>query len=93
MRQAADEDRQLNAQRKPATKKIGMLTIAMTQINKHNLIEGFLDANILSALTDWLAPMPDRSLPAAKIREAVIRWLLQVNCCPSLIYLWLGHGA
>lgn len=78
MRQAADEDRQLNTQRKPATKKVAMLNLAMTQINKHNLIEGFLEANILSALTDWLAPMPDRSLPAAKIREAVIKWLLQL---------------
>lgn len=78
MREAADEDRQLNAKRQPATKKIAMLDLAMRQINKHNLIEGFLDANILSALTDWLAPMPDRSLPSVKIREAAISWLLQL---------------
>ncbi|KAK7007282.1 Transcription factor iws1 [Halocaridina rubra] len=78
MRLAADEDRHLNTQRAPATKKIAMLELAMSQINKHNLIEGFLEANVLSALTDWLAPMPDRSLPAAKIREQVIKWLLQL---------------
>lgn len=78
MRQAAEEDRMLNEKHLPATKKIAMLNLAMSQINKHNLIEGFLDANILSALTDWLAPMPDRSLPAAKIREAVIKWLTQL---------------
>ncbi|XP_037782103.1 protein IWS1 homolog [Penaeus monodon] len=78
MREAADEDRQLNAKRLPATKKSAMLELAMSQINKQNLIEGFLDANVLSALTDWLAPMPDRSLPAVKIREAVTKWLLSV---------------
>lgn len=78
MRMAAEEDRILNEKQLPATKKIAMLDMAMSQINKHNLIEGFLDANILSALTDWLAPMPDRSLPAAKIREAVIKWLTQL---------------
>lgn len=79
MREAAEEDRILNAKKLPATKKIGMLELAMSQINKHNLIEGFLEANVLSALTDWLAPMGDRSLPAATIREAVIKWLLQVG--------------
>lgn len=84
MRQAAEEDRVLNEKQLPATKKIAMLEMAMSQINKHNLIEGFLDANILSALTDWLAPMPDRSLPAAKIREAVIKWLVQVQCSRQL---------
>lgn len=78
MRQAAEDDRMLNEKQQPATKKIAMLELAMSQINKHNLIEGFLDANILSALTDWLAPMPDRSLPAAKIREAVIKWLIEL---------------
>lgn len=87
MREAADEDRQLNARRQPATKKSAMLDLAMSQINKTNLIEGFLDANVLSALTDWLAPMPDRSLPAVKIREAVTKWLLSV-CNRCTTYLW-----
>lgn len=91
MREAADDDRQLNAQRQPATKKMSMLPLAMSQINKTNLIEGFLDANILSALTDWLAPMPDRSLPAARIRESIINWLLQVHEVALLCSSCTGH--
>ncbi|KAB7501721.1 Protein IWS1-like protein [Armadillidium nasatum] len=75
MRIAADEDRQLNLQHKPATKKISMMEMAMGQLKKYDLVEGFLDANVLTALTDWLAPMPDKSLPSTKIREAVLKWL------------------
>ena len=75
MRQAAEMDRNLNMERKPATKKLSLLDLAMRQISKVDLIEGFLDANVLSALTDWLAPLPDKSLPALTIRNAIIKWL------------------
>lgn len=79
MRIAADDDRQLNQERKPATKKISMMDMAMRQLRKYDLMEGFLDANVLTALTDWLAPMPDKSLPSTKIREAVLKWLIEVS--------------
>lgn len=92
MREAADDDRNLNARKLPATKKIAMLDLAMSQINKTNLIEGFLDANLLSALTDWLAPMPDRSLPAAKIRDEIIRWLMQLPPLASDMLKTSGIG-
>ncbi|XP_047741311.1 IWS1-like protein [Hyalella azteca] len=75
MRIAADQDRQLNLQHKPATNKMALLDLAMRQISKTDLIEGFLDANVLTALTDWLAPMPDHSLPSAPIRHSIIKWL------------------
>ena len=76
MRDAAEDDRQLNIRRKPATKKMSMLSLAMQQIRKVDMIEGFLEANLLSALTDWLAPMPDKQLPTPLIRECILQWLL-----------------
>ena len=78
MRDAAEEDRKLNMKKQPATKKMSMLQVTMQQINKVEMLEGFLEANLLSALTDWMAPMPDRQLPTQRLRECILKWLLNI---------------
>lgn len=78
MRNAAEEDRKLNIRKQPATKKMSMLQVTMQQISKVEMLEGFLEANLLSALTDWMAPMPDRKLPTQRLRECVLNWLLNL---------------
>jgi len=92
MRRAAEEDRQLNKAGKPATNKLSLLSMAMSQIVKTDLLEGFLDANILSALTDWLAPMPDKSLPSAAIREDIIKWLTNLPALSQEMLKTSGIG-
>lgn len=58
--------------------------------------ETFIDSGVMSAIKEWLTPLPDRSLPAQKIREDLLKILQEVRLLsvfmssPTLVsHLWL----
>merc|ERR1719228_2195191 len=79
MRIAAKEDRDLNLAEKPATKKMAMFPRVMRNLNKGELRLAFVEANLLSVMTDWLAPMPDKGLPHVNMRSAFLKLLQELK--------------
>lgn len=75
MKVAAEEDRGLNMEKKPAIRKLQYLPTVVSQLKKADLHGAFLDCGILGSMTEWLAPLPDKSLPNLQIRSAFLKIL------------------
>lgn len=68
------------------------------KLPRQDLKETFIDSGVMSAIKEWLSPLPDRSLPALKIREELLKILQEVlNCLLTVFHPWafscaLGKG-
>ncbi|XP_053667424.1 protein IWS1 homolog A-like [Anopheles marshallii] len=75
MKQAAIQDRQLNLDGKPATKKIAILHKVMKQLIKKDLQPILLSHNVLHVLAEWISPLPNKALPCLQIRQCILKLL------------------
>ncbi|XP_071761640.2 protein IWS1 homolog isoform X1 [Centroberyx gerrardi] len=89
MNEAAEEDRTLNSQKKPALKKLTLLPTVVMHLKKQDLKETFIDSGVMSAIKEWISPLPDKSLPALRIREELLRILQEL---PSVSQETLKHS-
>merc|ERR1712227_206703 len=75
MKEAADSDKLSNSKRLPALKKLSMLKEVVKNISKHDLNEMLIENGVMSAIADWISPLPDKSLPSLNIRMELLRVL------------------
>ncbi|XP_062843972.1 protein IWS1 homolog isoform X2 [Trichomycterus rosablanca] len=78
MNEAAEEDRTLNSQKKPALKKLMLLPTVVMHLKKQDLKETFIDSGVMTAIKEWIGPLPDKSLPALRIREELLKILQEL---------------
>lgn len=79
MKDAVEADSEANKKKTAATKKLKLLPYVINQLRKVDLRDAFLDSDVLSVITEWLAPLPDRSLPHLNIRENLLKILIDFN--------------
>jgi len=75
MKEAADADKESNINRKPGFRKMKMLKEVVKNITKSDLNEVLIEHGIMSALADWISPLPDKSLPSLNIRSELLKVL------------------
>ncbi|CAP28209.2 Protein CBG08373 [Caenorhabditis briggsae] len=75
MKHAAKSDRNANVERKPAFQKIKMLPEVKAIMLRAGIVEVLIENGFMSALSEWLAPLPDKCLPALDIRITVLKLL------------------
>ncbi|XP_016363618.1 protein IWS1 homolog [Sinocyclocheilus anshuiensis] len=78
MSEAAEEDRSLNSKKKPALKKLTLLPTVVMHLKKQDLKDTFIDSGVMTAIKEWISPLPDKSLPALKIREELLKILQEL---------------
>ncbi|CAI2351035.1 unnamed protein product [Caenorhabditis sp. 36 PRJEB53466] len=75
MKAAAKSDRNANVERKPAFQKIKMLPEVKAMLLRAGIVDALIENGFMSALSEWLAPLPDKCLPALDIRITILKLL------------------
>lgn len=72
MKNVAAEDRAANEKSLTTLQKIKMLPTVVNMLQKSEYHAAMIELGVLGAIAEWLAPLPDRSLPNISIRNQLI---------------------
>jgi len=72
MKNVAAEDRAANEKSLLSLQKYKMMPTVVNMLQKNDYHATMIELGVLGAIAEWLAPLPDRSLPNIKIREFMI---------------------
>ncbi|CAH8466769.1 unnamed protein product [Schistosoma bovis] len=92
MKSAADEDRQLLTASRPATKKLNMLKEVLAILRRADLKSALIENGMLSAITEWLSPLPGHTLPNLVIRDSMLTSLSEFQSLSSEVLQESGIG-
>lgn len=92
MQSAASEDREANEQRQPALQKMKMLETVKSTLIRADLTEVLLESNMMGAVAEWLALLPDKSLPSLAIRTDLLTILSRLPIIESDVLKTSGLG-
>jgi len=75
MTEAANDDRVSNMDKRPAIRKLKMLPLVRSMLLRADWFDPLLDNGMISAVSEWLAPLPDKSLTALEVRTTLLKIL------------------
>jgi transcription factor SPN1 len=75
MKNVAAEDRAANEKNLMSLQKHKMMSTVVNMLQKTDYHATMIELGVLGAIAEWLAPLPDRSLPNVSIREFMIETL------------------
>jgi transcription factor SPN1 len=73
MDSAADEDDQAVAERRPAMKKLSMLTEVINMLAKRDMMRVLLDEGLLVRCKRWIQPLPNGKLGNVTVRQRLLQ--------------------
>ena len=72
MEQAADEDEEAVAQKRPALKKLAMLSEVCDTLAKRDMQRPLLENDLLSVCKRWIQPLPNGTLGNVTVRQRLL---------------------
>eukprot|EP00934_Nitzschia_sp_Nitz4_P000017 Nitzschia sp. Nitz4//scaffold141_size107518//63670//65269//NITZ4_004282-RA/size107518-augustus-gene-0.83-mRNA-1//1//CDS//3329536306//17//frame0 len=72
MEQAADEDEEAVAQKRPALKKLAMLTEVCETLVRREMTRPLLDLDVLALCKRWIQPLPNGQLGNVTVRQRLL---------------------